>query len=60
MLRICEIMGDNRVLFGSDWPHPEGLSHPWDFFKDIEDLSDAQAQRVMSTNLKGLLEGVRD
>lgn len=60
VLRICEIMGDNRVLFGSDWPHPEGLKTPWDFFKDIEDLSDAQAQRVMSSNLKGLLEGVRD
>jgi predicted TIM-barrel fold metal-dependent hydrolase len=60
VLHICEVMGDNRVLFGSDWPHPEGLSQPWDFFKDIEDLSDDQAKRVMSTNLKGLLEGVRD
>jgi len=58
--RLCEIMGDNRVLFGSDWPHPEGLGRPLDFFNDIENLNDTQTQRVMSTNLKGLLEGARD
>ncbi|ALS65179.1 MULTISPECIES: amidohydrolase family protein [Pandoraea] len=57
--KVIELIGVERVLFGSDWPHPEGLAHPLDFFKDIESLSAEQTQRVMSTNLKELLEGVR-
>lgn len=56
---VIELIGVERVLFGSDWPHPEGLAHPLDFFKDIEKLDAAQTQRIMSTNLKNLLEGVR-
>lgn len=56
---IIKLIGVERVLFGSDWPHPEGLAHPLDFLKDISDLDAAQTQRVMSTNLKELLEGVR-
>lgn len=58
--RIAGLIGADRVLFGSDWPHPEGLKHPLDFFKDIDNLSPADQKRVMHTNLKGLLEGVRD
>lgn len=57
--KVIELIGVERVLFGSDWPHPEGLAHPLDFFKDIVSLDAAQTQRIMSTNLKGLLEGVR-
>lgn len=57
--KVVELIGVERVLFGSDWPHPEGLGTPLDYFKDISKLSAEQTQRVMSTNLKSLLEGVR-
>ncbi|RJF91662.1 amidohydrolase family protein [Noviherbaspirillum saxi] len=57
--KVIELIGVERVLFGSDWPHPEGLAHPLDFFKDISNLNATQTQRIMSTNLKELLEGVR-
>ncbi len=55
--RVCELIGADRVLFGSDWPHPEGLANPIDFFNDIGTLTAAEQQLVMSTNLKNLLEG---
>jgi predicted TIM-barrel fold metal-dependent hydrolase len=58
--KVVELVGAKRVLFGSDWPHPEGLVAPLDFLKDIAGLDAAETQRIMSTNLKGLLEGVRD
>ena len=29
--KIVGLLGANRVLFGSDWPHPEGLKHALDF-----------------------------
>ncbi len=57
--KVIELLGAERVLFGSDWPHPEGLAHPLDFFKDISGINPVQTQRIMSTNLKELLEGVR-
>ncbi|MDO9599039.1 MAG: amidohydrolase family protein [Azoarcus sp.] len=56
---VIKMVGEDRVLFGSDWPHPEGLGNPMDFLKDIQSLSPAQTQKIMSTNLKNLLEGVR-
>jgi predicted TIM-barrel fold metal-dependent hydrolase len=57
--KVVELIGVDRVLFGSDWPHPEGLGTPLDFLKDIATLNPAQVKQVMSSNLKGLLEGVR-
>ncbi|MEM5388765.1 amidohydrolase family protein [Paraburkholderia phymatum] len=57
--RLVELMGADRVLFGSDWPHPEGLGVPLDFFKDVGDIDAKTVEKIMSANLKGLLEGKR-
>jgi predicted TIM-barrel fold metal-dependent hydrolase len=58
--KVVKLMGANRVLFGSDWPHPEGLGRPLDFFNDIAALPRDQQKMIMHDNLKGLLEGRRD
>lgn len=55
-----DLIGANRILFGSDWPHPEGIKHPLSFFDDIKDLDANTKKRIMHFNLKGLLEGARD
>ena len=49
----------SRILFGSDWPHAEGLGKPLDFLAELERFSPEETQMVMSSNLKGLLEGKR-
>lgn len=54
---LGELLGMDKVIFGSDWPHPEGLGDPLDFLDDIRDLSAAEQKMVMSDNLKNLLEG---
>ena len=54
---LGELLGMDKVLFGSDWPHPEGLAQPLDYFADIADLSPADQRKVMSDNLKNLIEG---
>lgn len=54
---LANLIGIDRVLFGSDWPHPEGLANPLDFFSDIKDLNAEEQKKVMSTNMKDLLEG---
>jgi predicted TIM-barrel fold metal-dependent hydrolase len=54
---LIELMTPDRVLFGSDYPHPEGLAKPVDFIDDLpESLSDTDAAKIMGGNLKELLD----
>ncbi len=43
-----------RILFGSDWPHAEGIGHPRDYFASITSFSDADQRRIMLDNAKEL------
>ena len=52
---LVELMGADRVCFGSDFPHPEGLAEPAQFLSMAGDLSAAELEQVMSTNLADLL-----
>lgn len=53
---LIEIMGPERLLFGSDYPHPEGLANPVEFVDDLpESMPDADVAKVMGGNLKELL-----
>jgi predicted TIM-barrel fold metal-dependent hydrolase len=54
---LGDLLGMKNVLFGSDWPHAEGLLHPLDFLDDITDLTAAEQKMVLCDNLKNLLEG---
>jgi predicted TIM-barrel fold metal-dependent hydrolase len=47
---LKEVIGVDRILFGSDYPHPEGLREPLGFLKYLPDLSDADLRRVMRDN----------
>lgn len=51
---VAKHMGADRVLFGSDWPHMEGLQHPQDIFDelDVDDL--AQQQLILHDNAAAL------
>lgn len=46
-----------RMIFGSDFPHPEGLAEPLDYLDEFEQFSPGDVEKVFSSNLKGLLEG---
>ncbi len=52
---LIERVGDDRVLFGSDYPHPEGLADPNAFAELIEGLDSAATRRVMRDNTARLL-----
>ena len=57
---LARHMDVSRILFGSDYPHPEGTERPLDFLDELTAFSMADKERIMSLNLKGLLEGQRD
>jgi predicted TIM-barrel fold metal-dependent hydrolase len=37
-------------MFGSDYPHPEGVAEPVDYAKRLEGLSDEQIRMIMRDN----------
>jgi len=39
-----------RILFGSDWPHAEGVGHPRDFVKNLAGFSEHDKRRIMMDN----------
>ena len=57
--QLAEMIGVERILFGSDYPHPEGLANPLDFLAEVECFGPADQRAIMSDNLKGLLAGVK-
>lgn len=52
---LIDLIGADRVLFGSDYPHPEGMSDPITFVDDLAGLPDDTIRKVMGGNLSRLL-----
>ena len=42
---LAELIGVERILFGSDWPHGEGVAQPLDFEKELGGFDEAAKQR---------------
>jgi predicted TIM-barrel fold metal-dependent hydrolase len=55
MSHLVDLLGADRVMFGSDYPHPEGLAEPVDFVKELSGLPADTTARVMGGNLKELI-----
>lgn len=43
-----------RILFGSDWPHAEGLAHPKDFLEKVSSFAPEAQRRIMAENAREL------
>jgi len=52
---LVDLVGAERVLFGSDFPHPEGLAPPLDFLDVLEPLPDDVRQRIVHDTAAELL-----
>jgi predicted TIM-barrel fold metal-dependent hydrolase len=55
VMGLIDVVGADRVVFGSDWPHAEGLADPTSFIKEIDSVSDADAKRIMHDNARQLV-----
>ena len=52
-------LGADHVLFGSDWPHAEGLAAPTDFTHDLSGYDADEVRLVMRDNARALLAPAR-
>jgi predicted TIM-barrel fold metal-dependent hydrolase len=50
----AELIGVERTLFGSDWPHAEGIAEPISYADAISGLGDAAVRRIMRDNFREL------
>jgi predicted TIM-barrel fold metal-dependent hydrolase len=52
---LAELIGDEHVLFGSDYPHPEGLADPVSYVDELAGLSEEKIRKIMGGNLAKLM-----
>ena len=55
-LGLIEAIGTDHVVFGSDYPHPEGLADPVSYVEELDGLSDDEIRRIMGGNLAEALK----
>jgi predicted TIM-barrel fold metal-dependent hydrolase len=53
---LLELMGPERVIFGSDWPHIEGMPTPLDYLEELDGLEPKVVDLVMRDNVAELNE----
>jgi len=55
--RLIDTIGADHVLFGSDYPHPEGLAEPRSYAEHLPPgLSDDDMRKIMGGNLAGIMK----
>jgi predicted TIM-barrel fold metal-dependent hydrolase len=54
---LIDTIGADHVLFGSDYPHPEGLAEPCSYLDHLPaGLSDEDITNIMGANLAGIMK----
>jgi len=47
---VAEHMGTDRVIFGSDWPHIEGMPAPLDYVRELDRFGEDDKRRILREN----------
>lgn len=48
---VADMMGADHVIFGSDWPHIEGLPHPLDYLVELKEFDAADQKKILLDNV---------
>ena len=52
---LANVIGVDKILFGSDWPHGEGLESPLSFSDELTDFAESDVRKIMRDNALDLL-----
>ena len=47
---VVQLMGADRVIFGSDWPHIEGMPEPLDYLRDVAHFDPKTKRKILRDN----------
>jgi predicted TIM-barrel fold metal-dependent hydrolase len=53
---LKELLGADRLLMGSDYPHAEGLADPTEYVRELRGFSAPEVRLTMRENALGLAE----
>jgi predicted TIM-barrel fold metal-dependent hydrolase len=53
--KLIDLVGADHILFGSDYPHPEGLKDPISYMDELKDVSAEDQAKIMGGNLADLM-----
>ncbi|MFJ8926060.1 amidohydrolase family protein [Streptomyces sp. NPDC102364] len=53
---LADLLGEDKVLFGSDYPHPEGLAEPTSYVDALSGMDQERQAKIMGGNLARLLK----
>ena len=53
---LLDLMGPERILFGSDWPHIEGMPMPLDYLEELTGMEQEVVDLVVRDNVAELNE----
>jgi predicted TIM-barrel fold metal-dependent hydrolase len=54
VIELLGLMGHERVIFGSDWPHIEGMPRPLDYLEELIDVAPVARDAVLRGNTEQL------
>jgi predicted TIM-barrel fold metal-dependent hydrolase len=52
---VIDAIGVDRIMFGSDYPHLEGLVEPLSYLDNLVGMSEDDQRKIMGGNMLGLL-----
>ena len=53
---LVKLIGADNVVFGSDFPHPEGMYDPVSFVDQLGGLSEDDKRKIMGANLQRIMK----
>lgn len=56
---LADLIGIDNVIFGSDYPHPEGLADPIAFVDELSEFTEEEQAKIMGGNLARVM-GVKE
>ena len=56
--KLADTIGLEHILFGSDWPHGEGLAEPLHFTKELTAFTNGDVKKIMRDNVIAFLGDV--
>jgi len=51
---VVDLMGADRVIFGSDWPHIEGMPRPLDYAAELKAFDGDTQRKILRDNAREL------
>ena len=55
LISLARLIGPSQVIFGSDYPHPEGLARPAEFRDGLVGLEEHEIRMIIRDNARQLL-----